>query len=80
MVLTAVLGTGLIYLPQDEDDDLEEQYTPVSDSVENAKDLSVALKAHAMKLDETAMLRLEIDAVKNQNQQKEKKYLQILRL
>nr|XP_020760550.1 patched domain-containing protein 3-like [Odocoileus virginianus texanus] len=25
MVLTAVLGTGLIYQPQDEDDDLEEQ-------------------------------------------------------
>ena len=29
MVLTAILGTGLIYLPQDEDDDLEEKYTPV---------------------------------------------------
>ncbi|KAG5201464.1 hypothetical protein JEQ12_004227 [Ovis aries] len=28
MVLTAILGTGLIYLPQDEDDDLEEKYTP----------------------------------------------------
>ncbi|CAI9154039.1 unnamed protein product [Rangifer tarandus platyrhynchus] len=29
MVLTAVLGTGLIYQPQDEDDHLEEQYAPV---------------------------------------------------
>ena len=29
MVLTAVLGTGLIYQTQDEDDDLEEQYRPV---------------------------------------------------
>ena len=29
MVLMAVLSTGLIYLPQDEDDDLEQQYTPV---------------------------------------------------
>ncbi|MXQ96644.1 hypothetical protein E5288_WYG019281 [Bos mutus] len=29
MVLMAVLSTGLIYPPQDEDDDLEQQYTPV---------------------------------------------------
>ena len=27
MVLMAVLSTGLIYLPQDEDDDLEQQYS-----------------------------------------------------
>ncbi|CAM9468831.1 unnamed protein product [Rangifer tarandus platyrhynchus] len=32
MVLTAVLGTGLIYQPQDEDDDLEEKYNPVGNS------------------------------------------------
>ena len=29
MVLKAFLGTGLIYQPQDEEDDLEEQYTQV---------------------------------------------------
>ncbi|XP_004425495.1 PREDICTED: patched domain-containing protein 3 [Ceratotherium simum simum] len=29
MVLTAALGTGFVYLPKDEDEDLEEQYTPI---------------------------------------------------
>ncbi|XP_039110699.1 patched domain-containing protein 3 [Hyaena hyaena] len=29
MVLTAALGTGLIYLPKDEEENLEEQYTPI---------------------------------------------------
>ncbi|XP_036700769.1 patched domain-containing protein 3 [Balaenoptera musculus] len=29
MVLTAVLGTGLIHLPKEEEEDLEEQYTPI---------------------------------------------------
>ncbi|XP_077012446.1 patched domain-containing protein 3 [Tamandua tetradactyla] len=29
IVLTAVLGTGLVYLPTDEEEDLEENYTPM---------------------------------------------------
>nr|XP_008505419.1 PREDICTED: patched domain-containing protein 3 [Equus przewalskii] len=29
MVLTAALGTGFVYLPKDEEEDLEEQYTPI---------------------------------------------------
>ncbi|XP_040122790.1 patched domain-containing protein 3-like [Oryx dammah] len=29
VALTAVLGTGLMYLPRDGDEDLEEQYTPI---------------------------------------------------
>ena len=29
LALTAILGTGLMYLPRDGEEDLEEQYTPI---------------------------------------------------
>ncbi|MXQ93690.1 hypothetical protein E5288_WYG022284 [Bos mutus] len=45
----------------------------VSDSCEEAKDL---LRKNHMLQDEIAMLRLEIDAVKNQYREKEKKYFE----
>ncbi|KAI4581697.1 hypothetical protein MJG53_009222 [Ovis ammon polii x Ovis aries] len=45
----------------------------VSDSREEAKDL---LRKNHMLQDEIAMLRLEIDAVKDQHQEKEKKYFE----
>ncbi|XP_070328092.1 LOW QUALITY PROTEIN: ankyrin repeat domain-containing protein 26 [Odocoileus virginianus] len=51
----------------------KEMNSEVSDSCEEAKDL--LLKNHMLH-DEIAMLRLEIDAVKNQNQEKEKKYFE----
>uniref|UniRef100_A0A8C6E0L6 Ankyrin repeat domain-containing protein 26 n=1 Tax=Moschus moschiferus TaxID=68415 RepID=A0A8C6E0L6_MOSMO len=51
----------------------KEMNSEVSDSCEEAKDL---LRKNHMLQDEIAMLRLEIDAVKNQNQEKEKKYFE----
>ncbi|OWK02915.1 ANKRD26, partial [Cervus elaphus hippelaphus] len=51
----------------------KEMNSEVSDSCEEAKDL---LHKNHMLHDEIAMLRLEIDAVKNQNQEKEKKYFE----
>ncbi|KAM9230297.1 ankyrin repeat domain-containing protein 26 [Dugong dugon] len=47
------------------------QNSEVSNSHEKEKDL---LRKHHMLQDEIAMLTLEIDALKNQNQEKEKKY------